>query len=288
MSQFDYRQRFLFPHSDIRGEIVQLQYSVQAALQHRHYPLAVQSLLAESMVATLLLAATVKLEGKVILQAQGSGAVSLMVAEATHDSSTRATAQFDAEHPQATGATSLNALLGDNGLMAVTLRPDEGQQYQGMVPMEQPSLSGCLEDYLERSEQIPSRVLLVAGDGKAAGLLLQRLPQRIASAEQNDEHWQHLTTLLSTLTHEELLSLPAEAILHRLFHETPPQVTEPSPVRFQCTCSRERVSGMLLSLGREELQSLLDEQGQAAVNCDFCGHTETFDAVDLDQLVHQL
>src|SRR5690606_37146570 len=125
-------------------------------------------------------------------------------------------------------------------------------------------------------------------NGHAAGLLLQRLPDRIADHQQNEQAWQHLTTLAGTLALEELLDLPVETVLHRLFHETPPRLNPPTAVRFSCTCSREKVSSTLLSLGAQELQQILTHQGEARVSCDFCGHEEVFDAVDLGAMLHEL
>ena len=287
MSQQDQRQRFLFPDSDIRGEIVRLEASVAPVLSARAYPMVVQGLLAESLAAVVLMTGTLKFEGRLSLQAQGNGAVSLLLAEATNDGGIRGLARFSDQVP--TGEQPhLHELIGSNGVMAITIRPDRGSQYQGVVPLEGTTLAACLEDYFRQSEQLPTRLWLAGGNGRAAGLLLQRLPDRVADHEYNAATWQHVITLADTLSMEELLDLPAETVLHRLFHETPPQVTPPTPLRFQCTCSREKVANTLLSLGRAELQAILDEQGSATVSCDFCSKDEHFDRVDLDQLIHQL
>ncbi len=285
MTDTDIRQRFLFPDSDIRGEIVRLQASVTQALAGHDYPMVIEGLLGEALSAVSLLAGTLKFEGRLSLQAQGQGALTLLLAESTHDSEVRALARADI--PAESAETKLPALLGD-GVMAITIRPEAGAQYQGLVPMERTDLAGCLEDYFAQSEQLPTRLWLAAGNGHAAGLLLQRLPNRVASAAHNAETWQHLTTLADTLGLEELLDLPADTVLHRLFHETPPQLSAPSPIRFGCTCSREKVARTLLSLGAGELQAILAEQGEARVSCDFCSSEEVFDAVDLTALLHEL
>ncbi|MEE4249439.1 MAG: Hsp33 family molecular chaperone HslO [Alcanivoracaceae bacterium] len=287
MSQQDQRQRFLFPDSDIRGEIVRLEASVAPVLGARDYPLVVQGLLAESLAAVVLMTGTLKFEGRLSLQAQGNGAVSLLVAEATHDGGIRGLARFSDNAPTRE-QPHLHDLIGNEGLMAITIRPQRGSQYQGVVPLEGSSLAACLEDYFRQSEQLPTRLWLAGGNGRAAGLLLQRLPDRVADHEYNAAIWQHVITLADTLSMEELLDLPAETVLHRLFHETPPQVTAPTALSFQCTCSREKVANTLLSLGRTELQAILDEQGSATISCDFCAKDEHFDRVDLDQLIHQL
>lgn len=286
MTDADRKQRFLFHDSDIRGEIVRLEASLAPVLQARDYPLSVQSLLSEAVAAVVLLASTLKFEGRLSLQAQGSGPVRLLLAEATHQSEVRGLAQHGPVVPADT-QPRLKQMLGKDGLMAITIRPQRGRQYQGVVPLEAASLAGCLEHYFAQSEQLPTRVWLAAGNGRAAGLLLQQLPDRTTDHEQNQEVWEHVQALADTLTMEELLDLPSETVLHRLFHEEPPELSPAIPVTFACTCSRQKVRNTLLSLGRRELQAMLDEQGEVTVSCDFCGNDEHFDAVDLDELIHE-
>lgn len=290
MNDSDLRLRFLFPDSDIRGEIVRLGASLQPVLTARSYPLPVQDLLSEAVVAVVLMSGTLKFTGRLSLQAQGKGPVSLLLAEATDDGTLRGLAHHTGiQHDDADSTpASLPALLGQQGIMAITIRPQHGQQYQGVVPLEGDSLAACLEHYFYQSEQLPTRLWLIGGHGRAAGLMLQRLPDQLASSDHNQQLWQHLCTLADTLTFEELLDLPTIEVLRRLFHETPPEVTAPQPLRFQCRCSRDKVSHTLRSLGRAELQAILDQQGEIRVSCDFCASEQHFDAVDLDQLIHQL
>ncbi len=287
MTNADSKQRFLFPDSDIRGEILRLEASLAPVLQARDYPLSVQGLLSEALAAAMLMASTLKFEGRLALQAQGSGPVTLLLTEACHDGSLRGLARFD-EHTRFDGTQPpLGELLGADGVLVITIRPQQGNQYQGVVPLEAASLAACLEGYFRQSEQLETRLWLAAGNGRAAGLLLQRLPDRLAERHHNDEVWQHVQTLADTLTMEELLDLPADTVLHRLFHEQPPQLPPAQPLRFACSCSRDKVRHTLLSLGADELQGVLDDIGEAVVSCDFCGRSEVFDAVDLAQLVHE-
>ena len=289
MSQSDLRQRFLFPDSDIRGEIVRLEASLAPVIGARDYPMVVQGLLAESLAAVALMTGTLKFEGRLSLQAQGNGPVSLLLAEATHDGGLRGLARFsEGAGDAARRQPPLHELIGTDGIMAITIRPRHGSQYQGVVPLEGSTLAVCLQEYFRQSEQLPTRLWLAGGNGRAAGLLLQRLPDRVAEREHNVAMWQHVQALADTLTMEELLDLPEETILHRLFHETPPERMPAQPLHFHCTCSRDKVAQTLLSLGRTELQAILDEQGSATVSCDFCSKDEHFDRVDLDQLIHQL
>ncbi|HEX5678459.1 MAG TPA: Hsp33 family molecular chaperone HslO [Alcanivorax sp.] len=284
MNNADFKQRFLFPDTDIRGELVRLEDSLEAILGSHDYPLAVQGLVGEAVAAVALLAGTLKFSGRLSLQAQGRGPVSLLLAECTHDGQLRALARHDGELDT---AADIRTLIGD-GTMVITITPDQGRQYQGIVPLEGDTLAQCLEGYFQQSEQLPTRLWLAAGNGRAAGLMLQRLPDQVASRDANQLEWAHFETLAGTLKMEELLDLPAETVLRRLFHETPPRLPEPQPLRFGCTCSRERTESALLSLGADELKTLLDEDGEATLTCDFCLSQQHFDAVDLAELIRRL
>ena len=284
MNNADFKQRFLFPETDIRGELVRLDESLEAILGTHDYPLAVQGLVGEAVAAVALLAGTLKFSGRLSLQAQGRGPVSLLLAECTHDGQLRALARHDGELDT---AANIGALIGD-GTMVITITPDQGRQYQGIVPLEGDTLAQCLEGYFQQSEQLPTRLWLASGNGRAAGLMLQRLPDQVASGDENRNQWEHLEVLAGTLKMEELLDLPAETVLRRLFHETPPRLPEAQPLRFGCTCSRERTENALLSLGADELKTLLDEDGEATLTCDFCLSQQHFDAVDLAELIRRL
>ena len=284
MNNADFKQRFLFPETDIRGELVRLDESLEAILGTHDYPLAVQGLVGEAVAAVALLAGTLKFSGRLSLQAQGRGPVSLLLAECTHDGQLRALARHDGELDT---AANIGALIGD-GTMVITITPDQGRQYQGIVPLEGDTLAQCLEGYFQQSEQLPTRLWLASGNGRAAGLMLQRLPDQVASGDENRNQWEHLEALAGTLKMEELLDLPAETVLRRLFHETPPSLPEAQPLRFGCTCSRERTENALLSLGADELKTLLDEDGEATLTCDFCLSQQHFDAVDLAELIRRL
>lgn len=288
MTNSDYKQRFFFSDCDIRGEILRLESSLAPILQAHDYPLSVQGILSEAVAAVALMASTLKFQGRLSLQAQGNGPVNLLLAESTHDGQMRGLAKHEDNIHDEGDQPSLADLFGDGAVMAITICPWQGQQYQGIVPLDGHNLATCLEHYFSQSEQLKTRLWLTDGNGRAAGLLIQQLPNQVATPDQNASAWQHIETLADTLTMEELLDLPPETVLHRLFHEQPHQLTAPDVLRFGCTCSREKVQNTLQSLGAEELQSILDEIGEAAISCDFCGCTETFDAVDLGQLIHQL
>lgn len=280
----NFRQRFFFPDTDLRGEYVHLESALAPVLQARDYPLEIQSQLGEALVAASLLVGTLKFDGRLILQAQGSGELSLLLAEATHDHTLRGLAHW--KPPLAASKLpDLKALLGDQAMLAITLKPAQGKEYQSLVPLDSSHLAACLGDYFDQSEQLPTRFWLAFGNGRATGLLLQRMPDQQANRDANEAQWRTLEALAGTLSTDELLHLPLDTLLHRLFHEAPPKLAEPVEQRFACTCSRERVEAMLLSLGADELRAMLDEQGAADVRCEFCRQNQHFDAGQLHDLL---
>jgi molecular chaperone Hsp33 len=268
--------RFDFVDAAIRGEIVLLQDTWAAINAHRSYPPAVRSILGQMTAASALLAASLKFEGSVALQLHGQGPLKLAVAEARDSLDIRATADWDG----ADLAGGLAQLVG-RGTFSVVLDNLAGEPYQGIVPVESDAVGAALEDYMDRSQQIPTRLLLASHDSAARGLLLQRMPDQ-SSADA--DAWERVGALLATLGADELLATPPVTLLRRLFHEENLRVYDPRQPRFGCRCSRERVVGMLRMIGREEAQSVLDEQGELRVDCEFCNQAYHFDAAALDDV----
>jgi molecular chaperone Hsp33 len=293
--------KFLFEGLPVRGMLVRLTDAWQEVLRRRDavggYPPPVRRLLGEMAAAATLMQANIKFNGALVLQVFGDGPVKLAVAEAQPDLSFRATAKVVGDVPP---NARLEAMLNvhGKGRCAITLDPKErlpGQQpYQGIVPLHgdrrEPlqALSEVLEHYMLQSEQLDTRLILAADDRVAAGLLIQRLP---VEGERNlgeriglDESFNRIAHLASTLTSEELLTLDADTVLHRLFWEEDVRRFEPLRPRFACTCSRERVGAMLRGLGREEIDGIVVERGDVEIGCDFCGLQYRFDAVDVGEL----
>ncbi len=273
----DSLQRFIFEHAPIRGEMVQLAATWQAVTERHEYPAPLRQVLGELMAAGALLAATLKFNGTLILQLHGSGPVKLIVVECNSDHAMRATAKWEGDIPEG----NLRTLLG-SGRFAISLVPESGQQsYQGVVDLDADSIAAALEHYMATSEQIATRIWLACDEQRSAGLLLQKLPERESA---DDDAWPRAEHLASTVRSEELLSLAPQQLLHRLFHEEDLRVFEPRPVYFRCSCSRDRVVGMLRMLGRDEVRSVIAERGEVEVHCEFCNRRYAFDAVDSEEI----
>lgn len=278
MPSRDTLQRFLFEHTAVRGEIVQLGTSWRTVLTRHDYPPGVRRLLGEMMAATALLSATLKFSGSITMQIRGNGPVSLLVAECSAALEMRAVAKW--EGPIEDGAT-LPELAGD-GRFVITLDPGEGKKpYQGIVAVEGDSVAAALEHYMAHSEQLQTRLFLAADGRMAAGMLLQKLP---GVQEADLDAWNRAVQLGSTLNAQELLELPGGEIIRRLYHGEDVRLFDAVPVSFHCTCSLERVSAMLRMLGRDEVMAALDEHGKVDVQCEFCNQHYGFDEIDITQL----
>ena len=297
--------RFLFDGLPVRGQLVRLGASWREMLARRGlkpYPQPVRALLGEMAAAGVLMQSNIKSNGALLLQVYGDGPVKLAVAEVRNDLSFRATATVVGEAPADARLEALLNLHGQ-GRCSITLDPSErlpGQQpYQGVVPLHgdqrEPlqQLSQVLEHYMLQSEQLDTRLVLAADDQMAAGLLIQRLPVEGASrmsGERNEdqigrnEDFNRIAHLAATLTRDELLTLDADTVLRRLFWEEPLQRYPPQQPRFACSCARERVRGMLRSLGAEEVRGIIAERGEVEVGCEFCGQFYRFDAVDVGEM----
>lgn len=257
---------FLFENAPVRGALAQLESAWTTVRTLRDYPPAVERLLGEALAGCALLASTIKFDGSVLLQMQGTGPLSLLVAECTARMQLRATAKWRDEVAEA----PLCDLLGE-GRCALTLKGTDGRQsYQGVVALTGTTLADALEHYMTVSEQLETRLWLWRGPDAAAGLLLQRVPDQ---PEHDPDAWNRLTHLAATATPEELAGLAPSPLLRRLFHEENVRLYAGRALAFGCSCSAERVATTMRMLGRDEIEQLLAQRGQVEVGCDFCGRS---------------
>ncbi|MFO7648532.1 MULTISPECIES: Hsp33 family molecular chaperone HslO [Halomonas] len=278
----DQIQRFLFDDTNVRGEIVTLEQAYAEVLDRHDYPAVVNRLLGELLAAVALLTDTVKLDGTLSIEVRGQGALSLLMAESNPGGELRAIARLAEDAPMPGEATGFRELLGEGQIM-ITLDPREGHRYQGIVALDRDSLAECLADYFAQSEQLPTRLWLAADGQRAGGLLLQRIPDE--SRNQDSDAWERSVLLADTVKAEELLGLAPLEVLRRLYHEETVRVFEPKPLRFGCTCSRERIAGSLLTLGEAELRDVLAEHGTIDTQCHFCHSRYVFSEQDIEALL---
>ncbi len=300
---------------DVRGRAVQLGPLLDAILARHDYPTPVARLLAEAIVLTVLLGTSLKFEGKFTVQTKGDGPVDLLVADFTTPENVRAYARFDEEalaKAVAEGRTEPEQLLG-KGVLAFTI--DQGrftQPYQGIVALDGASLEEIAGTYFRQSEQIPTRVRLGAAElfdrdenGKprhrwrAGGLIAQFLPEAPERMRQPDLHggdgdtgvrdhveddaWAEARSLVETIDADELTDpqVGTERLLYRLFHERGVRVYEPKAVYDRCSCSRDKLKGVLKGFTAEEIEAS-QENGEIAVTCEFCSTTYRFEVSEIE------
>lgn len=275
-SQPDSLRRFLFEHAPIRGERVHLDASWRSVLERHDYPPRLRQMMGELTASAVLLAATLKLDGSLLLQIQGTGAITLLVVECSGDLALRATAKWEGELEG-----SLSELVGDGRFVITLVQKDGKPAYQGIVELEGESVAEILQNYMSRSEQLETRLWLAVDEHSASGMLLQKLPDQ---AEDDPDAWSRYTQLADTLHEDELMQLSTEALLHRLFHEEDVRLFEAQPVIFNCSCTRDNVAQMLRMFGAEDVESMLAERKIIEVHCEFCNQRYEFDKVDAAQL----
>lgn len=280
----DHLTRFLLEQAGVRGVHVQLDATWQQIRARADYPPMVADLLGQAIAASALFTGHIKVDGRLSIQLRGNGALRTLFAECTGAGTLRGIATV--AEGQDADIRSLRA-LGDDALLAITIenpgaRGQEPTRYQGLVALDADTLSEAFEGYFRQSEQLPTHLLLAADDARVAGLMLQKLP---GDGGDDDHGWEHVSALFDTLGARELLDTPADLLLHRLFHEDGAQRLGDKALRFGCSCSRERVSGMLESLGEPEASAAAEaNDGTIEVRCESCGQAYRFDRAAIDAL----
>jgi molecular chaperone Hsp33 len=286
MSNFNVLNRYLFTDAHARGELVQLSSSYQSIIKNHNYPEGVQQLLGELLAATCLLTATLKFEGDITVQLQGDGPVGYMSVSGDNNQQMRGIAKLTQE----TDGITLRELIG-KGTMVITIRPKQGEAYQGVVALEEDNLADCLAHYFDVSEQIDTKVWLFSDTKQVAGALVQLLPDGDGSVENKAKQqtdFEHLAQLTNTIKQEEIFNLEAEALLYRLYHQENVSIFEPQQVSYLCGCSQEKCLSAIAQIEPSEIKSILAEQGKISMTCDYCVTTYDFDELSLQSFISKV
>ncbi len=288
----DKLHRFFIENLQVRGEWVALTDAWQAIQKTANYPEPVRRVLGEALVAISLLAESLKFSGSLILQIRGTSPITLLVAQATADGAIRGIAHWD-------GIIADNASFHDlfgEGTMVISVEPDAsgGERYQSLVSLQGASLADCFSEYFAQSEQLKTKMWLAVNDQTASGLLLQSLPLENDAQEDSqtgNEHWNHATILADTLNSkqgaQELLTLDVKSLLYRLYHEEDLRLYDATPMRFECSCSQQKIENTIYSIGKKEADSIIQEQGSIQIDCEFCHTHYVLDNVDVSRIFHQ-
>ena len=268
---------FVFESLPVRGALVQLDSAWQRMQAGHNYADPVSEILGHAAAATALIAQSLKFDGSVTLQLTSQGPLGMLVMQSTDDLDIRGMAT---SHDVGDGDDF--ATLARDASCAVTV--DAGameRPYQGIVEIAPTSLAASLENYFDRSVQVPSHLALVAGKTICGGILLQQMPGEKAATEDD---WRRLGFLVETLREEDLIDGASKTLLHKLFAEDDVRAFESKSVQFKCRCSTEKVEEALRMLGESETSEVLEEQGEVTVRCEYCGRVRSFDAVDVSKV----
>jgi len=289
MTSPDVLNRYLFDDLHARGELVQLSKSYQQNIDKHNYPQGVRILLGELMAATCLLTATIKFEGDITVQLQGDGPVAYMSMNGNNKQAMRGIARLS----ENTELMGLKALIG-KGNMIITIRPKNAEAYQGIVALEKETLAECLAHYFDVSEQIPTKIWLFSDDEKqqVAGSLIQLLPgsdeANGGDKEKQQSDFDHLCQLTHTIKTEEIFSLDAQTLLYRLYHQEQVRLFDPQPVSFVCGCSSEKCLSAIAQIEPSEIKSIIEEQGNVSMTCEYCLTTYAFDEPQLSSYIDEI
>ncbi len=277
----DFIRNFIFKDRSVRGSIVRLKKSYEMVVSQHHYPPVLGGILGEALLGACLLGPFFKNPGKITLQFQGEGDLKFLSTRLTSDFTIRGLIR--AEHDLISEFNLLEALKV--GQLSLTYEPLDGRPYQSFISIEQTSIAKTLEDYFIRSEQLPTRFFLARSEDVVAGMMLQVLPDAFKGNARQD--FEHCTMLAATVKDEELLSLEPAELLHRLFAEEDLTLFEPRKIEFACNCSRERMAGVVINLGQEQANSILEDHGFVEVTCEFCGQAHQFNEAEVPVLFLQ-
>lgn len=276
----NYVQRFLLENLDIRGAVVHLDSIWQQMIAGRTYPQPVIQLLGEMSAITLFLGDNLKQIGRLTVQLNGDGPVSMLVVDCNEDLHIRGMAKCAQDiEPQ-----PVADLLGHGQLLITLDMPSMRESYQSIVPIDGDNIAEVFEHYFRQSEQLASRLFLITTDHAIFGLLLQKLP---AADQRDPDGWVRAETLAATVSDQTLLNLTAEEVLVRLFHEETVRIFDPQTVHYGCHEDPAKIYAMLRSLGREEVDSILKEFGEVVINDDICNREYRLDALAVDAVFRE-
>ncbi|MCS5589266.1 MAG: Hsp33 family molecular chaperone HslO [Candidatus Thioglobus sp.] len=271
-------RRFLFKDLNIRGQHLSIDQTWQSLIKDRGYTTQVKRMLGELSALAIMLANGIKHKGKITLQYQGNGIVSLLLVEVTHDMKIRGMVRSDSVIEK---NDSLGDILGDGQMVATLYNAQTDHSFQSLIPRNSKGLIQTFEDYFTQSEQLDSKLWVSLSKDNLSAMLIQKMPE---TKNNDEEDWNRVTALASTTTSKELCDLDAEQLLHRLFHEEAVQLFEQDQVDYECQQDLSRFEKIIFDLGEEDARNLLEERGEISIHNEICNEHLFFNKQDLDRI----
>ena len=270
--------RFLFKQLDIRGQYLSIDSVWQAMIKDRGYADPVKKLLAQISALALMLASGMKHTGKLTLQSQGDGLISLLLVEVTNDLKIRGMVRAKGD---ISADSTLDEILGKGQIIATLYNAQTDASFQSLIPRNDKGLLPTFEDYFSQSEQLESRLWVSSNKDNLSAMLIQKMPKSVSN---DPEDWHRITTLANTVTAKEMCELEAESLLHRLFHEETLALFPAKNIHYECQKDRQRFEKVVLNLGEEEARKLLNERGEIAIHNEICNQHLFFNEEDVDRI----
>jgi molecular chaperone Hsp33 len=293
----DFSQKFLFNHRPIRGQFIRLTETYQSMIRHKNYPEKIQKFLGEALASTALIHGLFKNSGKITLQFQGSGALTLLSIHGDL-SDMRGLVQYSTEALFTEKDSLLSALKTGKLVLTYEAGDDHGNsRHQSILEVISPDMAQNIEHYFSQSEQVETKIWLAVTPLSVSGFLLQRLPSPPTSITETDHSdpnnlgddlcddlWNDAIIRAQTLFEQELQTLPLEDLLSRLYSEDEIQLFQPEEIEFKCPCSKDRMERAILFMGKPEVMAILEKEEHVDVTCQFCGKNHAFDAIDIEKI----
>jgi molecular chaperone Hsp33 len=283
-------RRFLLENLDIRGQVVRLAGAWQAIAARRDYAPAVRTLLGEFTAVGVMVGAGLKHPGRALLQVSGPGPIRLLVADCTDQLAVRAMIRMRDE-PADPARYTLPALIGESRLALTIENATTGQMHQSIVPVEGLTVAEAFEQYFDRSEQVPTHLWISSAATSVTALILQKMPR---ADERDPQGWARVQRLAATGFARLADDVAARAspspdpqadLLATLFPDDDIRLYESREVRDGCARNEEKVVAMLKSLGREEVEAALAEQGEIVVHDEICNQEYRFGPAEVSALL---
>jgi molecular chaperone Hsp33 len=285
----DFSQKFLFNSRPIRGQFIRLTDTYQNMIHQKNYPENIQKFLGEALASTALIHGLFKNSGKITLQFQGSGALTLLSIHGDL-SYMRGLVQYAQESVLTQESSLLSALK--EGKLVLSYEADEQHghsRHQSFLEVVSPHMAQNIEHYFSQSEQVETKIWLSVSPVSVSGFLLQRLPSGPTMLSDDplldpENLWNDAVIRAQTLFEQELQTLSLEDLLSRLYSEDEIQLFQPLEIQFDCPCSKDRMEKAILFMGKTEIMAILEKEEHIDVTCEFCGKNHAFDAIDIEKI----
>ena len=289
----DYLIKALAFDGQVRAYAVSSTETVSEAQRRHHTWPTASAALGRTMTATVMMGAMLKGDAKLTVKIEGKGPIGVILADSNAKGDVRGyvtNPQTHIEERNEQGKLNVGAAVGTDGTLTVVKDLGLRENFSGQVPLVSGELGDDFTYYFVTSEQTPSSVgvgVLVNPDNSikaSGGFIIQLLPnceeETITFIEQRLSKIPPVSTMIDR-------GLSPEEILDELLGKENVKVLEKMPIQFKCTCSKERFANAIISLGKDEIREMIEEDGEAEASCHFCNAAYHYSKEELEVLLEE-